>query len=195
MSNIQNAAAITFRDLSKVPYEDRLCYEYDTAEERQACYDGLDPSTVRNNNNNNKVKNNPSLPPSSEQQPLRQQQQQPSSSSSSNLIDLLEIVLFFAVPIIIGVSIKKIIRLRRRGGGRGWRWKGKYKDRERRGFPYYIKGEVLRNQNHRCAHCNKILNVVDWDHIDGNRSNNKESNCQALCPNCHAIKTRSGREE
>jgi hypothetical protein len=73
MSNIQNAAAITFRDLSKVPYEDRLCYEYDTAEERQACYDGLDPSTVRSNNNNNKVKNNPSLPPSSEQQPLRQQ--------------------------------------------------------------------------------------------------------------------------
>ena len=29
----------------------------------------------------------------------------------------------------------------------------------------------------------------------GNRSNNKESNCQTLCPNCHAIKTRSRREE
>jgi len=29
----------------------------------------------------------------------------------------------------------------------------------------------------------------------GNRSTNKESNCQALCPNCHAVKTRSRREE
>jgi 5-methylcytosine-specific restriction endonuclease McrA len=32
--------------------------------------------------------------------------------------------------------------------------------------------------------------VWDYDHIDGNRSNNKISNCQALCPNCHAKKTR-----
>lgn len=30
----------------------------------------------------------------------------------------------------------------------------------------------------------------DFDHIDNDRSNNDFSNCQALCPNCHAIKTR-----
>ena len=80
---------------------------------------------------------------------------------------------------LVAVIIRKI-----RGSGRG-------KYRERRDFTDYIKEEVLRKQNHRCAHCNRILNVVDWDHKDGNRSNNKESNCQALSPNCHAIKTRS----
>jgi 5-methylcytosine-specific restriction endonuclease McrA len=75
-----------------------------------------------------------------------------------------------------------------------FRHRGIGKHRERRGFPDYVKEEVLRKQNHRCAHCNRILNVVDWDHKDGNRSNNNESNCQALCPNCHAVKTRTGRK-
>jgi len=31
------------------------------------------------------------------------------------------------------------------------------------------------------------------DHKDNARSNNKESNCAALCPNCHAVKTRKSR--
>jgi len=30
--------------------------------------------------------------------------------------------------------------------------------------------------------------IWDYDHKNGNRSNNKISNCQALCPNCHAKK-------
>jgi hypothetical protein len=38
-----------------------------------------------------------------------------------------------------------------------------------------------------------LLDVVDWDHKNGKRHDNSESNCQALCPNCHAIKTRSNR--
>jgi hypothetical protein len=33
------------------------------------------------------------------------------------------------------------------------------------------------------------LGVWDYDHKDGNRSNNHARNCQALCPNCHAKKT------
>jgi len=64
------------------------------------------------------------------------------------------------------------------------------KSRERKGFPRYVKQNVLRKQDHKCAHCRKTLNVVDWDHKNGDRSNNQENNCQALCPNCHAIKTR-----
>jgi len=32
--------------------------------------------------------------------------------------------------------------------------------------------------------------VWDYDHIDGNRSNNSPDNCQVLCPNCHAKKSR-----
>jgi hypothetical protein len=69
------------------------------------------------------------------------------------------------------------------------------KVRERKGFPGHVKENILRKQNHRCAHCRKTLNVVDWDHKNGDRSNNKENNCQALCPNCHAIKTRKGQSK
>jgi len=37
------------------------------------------------------------------------------------------------------------------------------------------------------------LEVFNFDHIDGDRSNNSFFNCQALCPNCHARKTRLAR--
>lgn len=68
--------------------------------------------------------------------------------------------------------------------------KDKYKTVPRRDFSDDVKLEVLRNQDHRCASCGRILGVVDWDHIDGDRSNIDISNCQALCPYCHAIKSR-----
>jgi hypothetical protein len=86
----------------------------------------------------------------------------------------------FFLLIIISVII---VLIRRLIGNR------RYK--ERRYFSDSVKENILRKQNHRCASCNRVLNVVDWDHKDGDRSNNRESNCQALCPNCHAIKTRT----
>ena len=66
------------------------------------------------------------------------------------------------------------------------------KPKERKGFQQYVKENVLRKQDNKCAHCKKFLNVRDFDHKNGNRSDNRESNCQALCPNCHALKTRKG---
>jgi len=33
---------------------------------------------------------------------------------------------------------------------------------------------------------------ITLDHIDGNWSNNKESNLQLLCPNCHSLTTTYG---
>lgn len=68
--------------------------------------------------------------------------------------------------------------------------KGKPEDVERKDFSTAVKEEVLKNQKHRCNSCNRLLNVVDYDHVDGDRSNNDISNCQALCPNCHAEKSR-----
>jgi hypothetical protein len=68
--------------------------------------------------------------------------------------------------------------------------KGKKKSKERKGFSQSVQQSVLRKQDHKCAHCKRLLNVVDYDHKNGDRSDNRESNCQALCPNCHAIKTR-----
>lgn len=79
----------------------------------------------------------------------------------------------------IGVGIKRLSRKKRQ--------------EERHGFPDTVKERVLKKQNHRCAHCRRLLNVVDWDHKNGKRNDNSESNCQALCPNCHAVKTRSRR--
>ena len=57
-------------------------------------------------------------------------------------------------------------------------------------FSESVKEKILEKQHHRCADCNKVLNVVDWHHRNGDRSDNRESNCEALCPNCHAIRTR-----
>jgi hypothetical protein len=87
-------------------------------------------------------------------------------------------VIFVSVVIIIGAIGRKITRR-----------KAKYKVRQ--SFPDRLKEKVLENQHHRCADCNRILNVVDWHHRNGNRSDNRESNCVALCPNCHAVRTRT----
>jgi 5-methylcytosine-specific restriction endonuclease McrA len=88
-------------------------------------------------------------------------------------------------PFVISVSVVIII------GAIGWKIshrKAKYKVRQ--AFPDRLKEGVLEKQHHRCAACNRVLNVVDWHHRNGDRSDNRESNCVALCPNCHAIKTR-----
>ena len=61
----------------------------------------------------------------------------------------------------------------------------------RKDFSEDTKWMILSMQRHLCNHCDRILDVVNFDHIDGDRSNNHISNCQALCPNCHARKTRS----
>jgi hypothetical protein len=64
------------------------------------------------------------------------------------------------------------------------------KHRERRYFPADIKEDTKRKQHHKCAICKRGTGIWDFDHKDGNRSNNRPSNCQALCPTCHAKKTR-----
>ena len=61
---------------------------------------------------------------------------------------------------------------------------------KRRQFSKLTKQEVLISQNFRCVKCKNHLEIADFDHIDGNSSNNDISNCQALCPNCHVKKTR-----
>jgi len=67
------------------------------------------------------------------------------------------------------------------------------KKASRRQFSKIVKQKVLIRQNFRCKSCLNPLEIVDFDHIDGDTSNNDISNCQALCPNCHAKKTRNKR--
>ena len=64
----------------------------------------------------------------------------------------------------------------------------------RRGFSDSVKKQILAVQSYRCNYCQRVLDVVNFDHIDGNRANNSFFNCQALCPNCHAKKTRRYHE-
>ncbi|MDQ6724047.1 MAG: HNH endonuclease [Thermoproteota archaeon] len=52
----------------------------------------------------------------------------------------------------------------------------KHKYTERRGFPEYIKDEILQKQENKCAHCKIYLKAKEFDHKDGDRSNNNISN-------------------
>jgi 5-methylcytosine-specific restriction endonuclease McrA len=74
-------------------------------------------------------------------------------------------------------------------------WNLTHRTKKRQYFPADIKREVLKDQNYKCAICKTSAEVWDYDHIDSNRSNNDISNCQALCPNCHAKKTRGLLEQ
>jgi hypothetical protein len=101
----------------------------------------------------------------------------PSTISSSTDSWVAPFIVFVIVIVIIAAIARKLKHRSR-----------KYKEGQR--FSDSVKEKVLEKQHHRCADCNRVLNVVDWHHRNGDRSDNKESNCVALCPNCHAIKTR-----
>jgi hypothetical protein len=85
--------------------------------------------------------------------------------------------------------------LRRCGIGTG----DKIISKDRLHFSEAVKNNILVRQDYRCGQCDLPLKYFSgklncqFHHKDGNHSNNVESNCEALCPNCHAIITRSTR--
>jgi len=64
------------------------------------------------------------------------------------------------------------------------------KSGKRKQFSQSTRKAVLNHQKNKCKSCHKKSDHFDFDHIDGNKFNNDITNCQALCPNCHAKKTR-----
>lgn len=60
-------------------------------------------------------------------------------------------------------------------------------------IPTHYRQMVLRKQKNKCNVCCDVLDVYDIDHIVPYRlcQEHTLSNLQALCPNCHARKTRS----
>jgi len=62
---------------------------------------------------------------------------------------------------------------------------------KRKQFAKLTKENILKKQKNRCKLCDKKSDIWDFDHIDEDKANNDISNCQALCPNCHAKITRS----
>lgn len=65
--------------------------------------------------------------------------------------------------------------------------------KKRKGFSQSQKLEIIHEQDNRCAKCpTKFSKNVKphFDHKNGDRSDNRTSNGQALCPNCHDNKSR-----
>jgi len=70
----------------------------------------------------------------------------------------------------------------------------------RQDFSSEVKRRTFKNQGKRCNDCKRRIGEVDgklvffdYDHIDGDRTNNDPSNCQVLCKNCHQHKTERER--
>ena len=92
---------------------------------------------------------------------------------------------YIAIGVIIVIIIIAIL-VKAKQGARG----SGFSTGKRKSFSNSVKEQVLKRQGHRCNDCHRLLNVVDYDHIDGDHSNNGINNSQALCPNCHAEKSR-----
>ena len=73
--------------------------------------------------------------------------------------------------------------------------KSSTKPSSRRSFSKTKQNATLEKQNHLCNSCGEKSDVWDFDHIDEDSSNNSVENCQALCPSCHAKKTRKIKQK
>ena len=63
----------------------------------------------------------------------------------------------------------------------------------RKSFSKFQQTEILGNQDYKCRLCHtRFAKSVhpQFDHIDGDRSNNSIENGQAICSNCHDAKSR-----
>ena len=60
----------------------------------------------------------------------------------------------------------------------------------RRNFSEAAKKRVIQRQANLCNICGNLLDIKEFDHINGNPYDNSHFNCQALCPNCHTRLTR-----
>ena len=63
----------------------------------------------------------------------------------------------------------------------------------RKSFSHYEQLQILAEQDYKCRQCStrfsKNVNP-QFDHIDGDNSNNHIENGQAICANCHDVKSR-----
>ena len=104
------------------------------------------------------------------------------TSSGSNLY-------FFGsiIPLLTSFVIYAIIQIEKK------QHKGRMVHLTREPFSELVKQTTLQNQDDKCNMCNMSLNkyVIEYDHIDNDKTNNQLSNCQALCINCHSKKIRT----
>ena len=106
------------------------------------------------------------------------------TSSGSNLY-------FFGsiIPLLTSIVIFSIIQIEQK------QHKKRMVYLTREPFSELVKQTTLQNQDGKCNMCNMSLSnyVIEYDHIDNDKTNNQPSNCQALCANCHSEKTKRSR--
>ena len=66
----------------------------------------------------------------------------------------------------------------------------KSKKPKRKDFAKSTIKAALERQGFRCNICEEKTDVWEIDHFNGKSSDNRLENCQPLCPECHARKTR-----
>ena len=66
----------------------------------------------------------------------------------------------------------------------------KSKKPKRKNFSNSTKKAAREKQKNKCNICRKKTDAWEYDHTNGISSDNSLKNCQALCPICHARKTR-----
>ena len=91
------------------------------------------------------------------------------------------------IPLLTSFVIYAIIQVEKK------QHKGRMVYLTREPFSELVKQTTLQNQDGKCNMCNMPLsnNVIEYDHIDNDKTNNQLSNCQALCINCHSKKIRT----
>ena len=91
------------------------------------------------------------------------------------------------IPLLTSFVIYAIIQIEKK------QHKGRMVYLTREPFSELVKQSTLQNQDGKCNMCNMSLSnyVIEYDHIDNDKTNNQLSNCQALCINCHSKKIRT----
>jgi 5-methylcytosine-specific restriction endonuclease McrA len=66
----------------------------------------------------------------------------------------------------------------------------KFSKEKRRQFSEAVRQKVIHKQDGTCNRCRRKLVAYDMDvdHKNGDRSNNRPSNCHVLCVACHRRK-------
>ena len=65
-----------------------------------------------------------------------------------------------------------------------------YSSTPRKTFETGMKNWVRQRQGNKCYICKiNLSEIVEFDHINGDKSDNSFGNCQALCASCHSEKT------
>jgi len=109
----------------------------------------------------------------------------PEKDTQITLLSIMLAVIGFLTPIVI----RKFIAGGRSRSPRGSSSRPRNNRGPRRGWTEQEKQRVRNRQHGKCNKCRRIPPRWEYNHRDGNHSNNSLRNCEGLCPNCHSVIT------